>query len=186
MIYLTLFYEFFKIGLFSVGGGLATLPFLAVLSSKYGWYTTSMLADMLAISESTPGAIGINMATYSGYYAAGVLGGIVATLSLTLPALIIIVAIAKFLNKFKTNRYVESCLCILRPAVTALILNAIIEVYKVTFLDLDSFEEANNLLSIIDVKSFILFFMFFAVMSKIKIHPFFYILAGGLIGLFLF
>ena len=90
MVYLQLFIEFFKIGLFAVGGGLATIPFLMDLPEKYDWYTKADMASMLAISESTPGPVGINMATYAGYNAAGISGGIVATLSLVHPTLLII------------------------------------------------------------------------------------------------
>ena len=91
MIYLLLFWEFFKTGLFAVGGGLATLPFLTQMSVSHpDWFTTQMLADMIAVSESTPGPIGVNMATYVGYTVAGIPGAIVATCSLVLPSLIII------------------------------------------------------------------------------------------------
>ena len=90
MIYLQLAFEFFKIGLFSIGGGMATLPFLMDLTKKYNWYTASELANIVAISESTPGPVGVNMATYAGYNAAGIPGALIATLSLTAPALIIV------------------------------------------------------------------------------------------------
>ena len=85
MIYLTLFYEFFKVGLFSVGGGVATIPFYMELADKYDWLTTQMLTDMIAVSESTPGPIGINLATYAGFRAAGIPGALVATFSTVLP-----------------------------------------------------------------------------------------------------
>ena len=93
MIYLQLAFEFFKIGLFSIGGGMATLPFLMDLTTKYNWYTASELANVVAISESTPGPVGVNMATYAGYNAAGIPGALIATLSLTAPALIIILSL---------------------------------------------------------------------------------------------
>ena len=121
MIYFQLFYEFFKIGLFALGGGLATLPFLYNLAAKYPWFDASMLPNMIAVSESTPGPIGVNMATYAGYSAAGISGGIVATLGLVTPSIIIIMIIAGFLNKFQENLYVKSAFYGLRPAVTALI-----------------------------------------------------------------
>ncbi|MBR6348683.1 MAG: chromate transporter, partial [Spirochaetales bacterium] len=88
MIYLRLFWEFFKTGLFAMGGGMATVPFLFDISAKTGWFTASELADMIAISESTPGPIGVNMATYVGFTTAGIPGGIVATFGLFCPALI--------------------------------------------------------------------------------------------------
>ena len=103
MIYIQLFCEFFKIGLFAVGGGLATLPFLYDLASKYPWFDATMLPNMIAISESTPGPIGVNMATYAGFSATGIIGGIIATLGLVTPSIMIIMIIASFLNKFKEN-----------------------------------------------------------------------------------
>ena len=100
-----LFIEFFKTGLFAIGGGLATLPFLYDLSDKYDWFDRGMLANMIAISESTPGPIGVNMSTYAGFNAEGVVGGIVATVALVMPSLIIIIIVAKFLGKFNDNKY---------------------------------------------------------------------------------
>ena len=103
MTLLRLMLEFIKTGLFSVGGGLATLPFLYEMSDATGWFSHADIADMIAVSESTPGAIGINMSTYAGFKTAGVLGGILATLALAFPSVVIILIIAKFLNKFRDN-----------------------------------------------------------------------------------
>ena len=108
MIYLQLFYEFFKTGLFAVGGGMATLPFLSAIAEKTGWFTQGMLADMIAVSESTPGPIGVNMATYVGFTTAGVPGAIAATLGLITPSVIIILIIARFLKAFRDNQYVDA------------------------------------------------------------------------------
>ena len=107
MIYLRLFYEFFKVGLFSVGGGLATLPFLYDISDTTGWFTHGQLADMLAISESTPGPIGINMATYVGFTTGGIPGAVIATVGIITPSIIVILLIAKFLQAFRDNKYVK-------------------------------------------------------------------------------
>ena len=93
MIYLSLFYEFFKAGLFAVGGGLATIPFMKEIALKTGWFTLSQLTDMIAVSESTPGPMGVNCATYVGYETAGLLGGVIATLGLIAPSIIIIIII---------------------------------------------------------------------------------------------
>ena len=93
MIYLQLFWEFFKTGLFAIGGGMATVPFLFDISARTGWFTASELANMIAVSESTPGPIGINMATYVGFETAGILGSVIATLGLVIPSIIIIVII---------------------------------------------------------------------------------------------
>ena len=118
MILLRLFWEFFQIGLFSIGGGLATLPFLYNLGARTGWFTTGQVADMLAVSESTPGPIGINMATYVGFTTAGIPGSIIATLGLVAPSIIIIILVAAAMKAFRNNRYVDAAFYTLRPAST--------------------------------------------------------------------
>jgi len=124
MIYLRLFYEFFKTGLFAVGGGLATLPFLSDMANRTGWFTQAQLADMLAVSESTPGPIGVNMATYVGFTTAGISGSLVATLGLITPSVIIILIIARILRAFRDNRYVDAAFYGLRSASTAMVASA--------------------------------------------------------------
>ena len=106
-----LFAEFFKTGLFAIGGGLATLPFLYDMADKYDWFTKDMISDMIAISESTPGPMGINMATYTGFQNMGVLGSIIATVGLVMPSVIIIIWVSKFLEKFRENQYVDTSYC---------------------------------------------------------------------------
>lgn len=135
MIYVLLFLEFFKIGLFAVGGGLVTLPFLFDLSDKYGWFSATELADMIAVSESTPGPIGINMATFAGFNTAGILGGLLATLGLVFPSVVIIIWVAKMLDKYRFNVRVQNVLEGLRPAVLALILFAGLQIAKITVTD---------------------------------------------------
>lgn len=134
MIYLQLFYEFFKVGLFSIGGGLATVPFLTDMSSRTGWFTSGDLANMIAISESTPGPLGVNMATYVGFHTGGVPGGIVATLGLVCPAIVIIALIAGFLKKFRESRIVDAVFYGIRPASTALITAALAEVVSIALM----------------------------------------------------
>lgn len=121
MIYLQLFWEFFKAGLFAIGGGLATLPFLQDMAAKTGWFTTDQLADMIAISECTPGPIGVNMATYAGFLTKGVPGGIIATIGLITPSVIIVIIVARILKKFKDSQLVQDIFYGLRPASTGLI-----------------------------------------------------------------
>lgn len=133
MIWLRLFFEFFKIGLFSVGGGLATIPFLTELGEKTGWFTSGQLADMIAISESTPGPMGVNMATYVGFASGGIGGGIVATLGLVCPSVIVILIIAKFLQKFRQSRVVDGVFYGLRAASVALITSAMLQVAGIAF-----------------------------------------------------
>ncbi|MDF2595472.1 MAG: chromate transporter [Clostridia bacterium] len=183
MNYLLLFWEFFKIGLFALGGGLATLPFLYDLADKYTWLDASILPDMIAISESTPGAIGVNMATYTGYSSSGILGGIIATLGLVTPSIIIIILIAKFLNKFNENFYVKSAFYGLRPAVTALIALAGFEVFKVSIITLGQFELTHQLIDLVDIKSTLLFVVMVFLINKYKKHPVFYILGGAAFGI---
>lgn len=138
MILLRLFWEFFKTGLFSVGGGLATLPFIYNISDKTGWFTHQQIADMIAVAESTPGPIGINMATYVGFTSAGVVGSLVATLGIITPDIIIILIIAMFLKKFRESKLVESAFYGLRPASAALIAAAGWSVVKISLLHLDA------------------------------------------------
>lgn len=180
MIYLTLAYEFFKIGLFSIGGGMATLPFLMDLTVKYDWYTASELANMIAISESTPGPVGINMATYAGYNAAGVPGAVVATLSLTAPALIIIIVIAKFLENFSENPTVKAVFYGIRPTVAALIGYAVWELIKIAL------AVTINGATQIDYTSVFIFlaaFFLLQVDRLKKLHPLVWIVAGAIIGI---
>ena len=119
---LTLCLEFFRTGLLAVGGGLATLPFLTEMSKRYpGWFDTGMLSDMIAVSESTPGPIGINMASYVGFTVAGIPGALCTTLSLVLPSIVVITIVARILQQFKENRIVKAMFSGLRPAVTGLI-----------------------------------------------------------------
>lgn len=124
MTYFILALEFFKIGLFAVGGGLVTVPFLYDLTEQYDWFTAKELTDMIAVSQSTPGPVGINMATYVGYKAAGVWGSLLATLSLVTPSVIVVYLISKILTKWKDNPNVLRVLGGIRPAVLALILFA--------------------------------------------------------------
>lgn len=133
MIYIRLFWEFFKTGLFSVGGGMATLPFLYAMSAKTGWFTTAQLADMVAVSESTPGPIGVNMATYVGFTTAGIPGSLVATIGLVTPSVIIILFIARVLQQFRQNRYVDAAFYGLRPCSVGLIAAAGLLVAKMAF-----------------------------------------------------
>jgi chromate transporter len=121
MIYLKLFLEFFRAGLFAVGGGLATIPFLTDISLRTGWFSQADLTNMIAVSESTPGPMGVNMASYVGYTVGGIPGGVVATLGLVTPSIIIILIVAAFLNRFRNNPTVEAIFYGLRPASTGLI-----------------------------------------------------------------
>ena len=142
MIYLQLFFEFFKVGLFAIGGGLATIPFLTDMGARTGWFSAGELANMIAISESTPGPMGVNMATYVGFHTGtlaggtlgGILGGVIATLGLVCPSIIVILIIAGFLKKFRESRGVDAVFYGIRPASTALIAAALVEVCAIALM----------------------------------------------------
>ncbi len=130
MLYLRLFFEFFKTGLFAVGGGMATLPFMYDISDRTGWFTHAQLADMIAVSESTPGPIGVNMATYVGFATGGVPGAIVATLGVITPSVIVILIVARILKSFRENVYVDSAFYGLRPCSMAMIGGALADLFN--------------------------------------------------------
>ena len=134
MLYLRLFFEFCKVGLFSIGGGLATIPFLTELGSRTGWFTAGQMADMIAVSESTPGPMGVNMATYVGFTTGGVPGGIIATLGLIFPSIVIILVISAFLQRFRQSKVVDSVFYGLRAASAALITAAMLQVAKIALM----------------------------------------------------
>ena len=185
-IYLLLFWEFLKTGLFAIVGGLATLPFLYDIASRYDWFDAAILPDMIAISESTPGPIGINMATYAGFNVAGVAGSIIATLAEIIPSIIIILIIARFLEKFKGNAIVQNAFYGLRPAVCALIATAAVQVLETSVLTLDAFKANPGITTLFDLKSLILFVvvMILTHLPKIKkLHPVVFLAASAVVGI---
>lgn len=199
--FLLLVYEFFKTGLFAVGGGLATVPFLKRMAEtyyeKYGWFSVRELTDMIAVSESTPGPIGVNMATYAGFRAGfphggvptGFLGGVLATLALVAPSVIVILIVSRFLQKFKTNALVEGAFYGIRPCSTSLIAAAMLDVLLLScfefgagahsFLNL-TFPTAARLPSL----AFYFLLIPFAARFQ-KVHPAVFIAVGALAGILL-
>lgn len=178
-----MFFEFFKTGLFAVGGGLATLPFLYEIAEKYDWFDKNIISDMIAISESTPGPIGINMATYSGFTCFGLPGALLSTTGLVLPSVIVIIIVANFLNKFKENKLVQSGFYGLRPAVTGLIAVAALEVFKESVINIEAFLADMNILSLFCIPACILFLILFFVNRKWKPHPLIIILIAAIVGI---
>ena len=120
-LFIQIFLQFFHIGLFSFGGGYATLPFLYDIAEKFQWYSIDKLTDMIALSSITPGPLGVNMATFSGFSTSGIMGAIIATFAIMLPSFIIVSVVYKVLDKFKTNGYVQSIIKSLKPAGCALL-----------------------------------------------------------------
>ena len=179
-VFWDLFIEFFQIGLFAVGGGPATIPFLMDLPSRHDWYEVSDVAKILAVSESTPGPIGINMATYAGYNAAGFAGGIVATFSLVLPSLIVIILIAKLLENFSKNMFVKSAFHTIRPAVTGLIATAVLGIWQTT---LFTAADGSFRFPAFQVILCAVFFVGMNIKKLKKLHPAFWILCGAVVGI---
>ena len=175
MTLLLLFFEFFKVGLFAIGGGMATLPFLFDLSDRYPeWMSYADISNMIAVSEATPGPMGVNMATYVGNNVAGLIGGITATLGLVAPSIIIILIIARVLDKFKGNKYVDYAFYGLRAVVIALIAYAGFQVFTVALYNGVS----------IRVTETIIFAVMFALMIIFrKLHPIIWIAIAAAVGL---
>ena len=187
MIYIRLFYEFFKAGLFAIGGGLATLPFLYDIGERTGWFTSQDVADMIAISESTPGPIGINMSTYVGYSTQGIPGAIVATLGIITPSIIIIIAIAGFLKKFKDNFYVKSVFYGFRPASAGLIAAAGFSVVLITLVNVPLFQQTGSFIDLFNLKSIAVAAVIFVLTNNIKqtkkLHPVVFIAGSAVVGI---
>ncbi len=179
---LLLFFNFFRIGLFAIGGGLATLPFLYELSADTGWFTVQDISNMVAISESTPGPMGVNMATYVGNIISGPLGGLIATLGLICPSIIIIILISKILDKFRSSKLVDHIFYGLRPASTALITAAGIGVAELAFLKPDVFEVTGSVIDLISWPCLIMAVIWWFALKKWNLHPIVYIIAAGVVG----
>ena len=196
MILLRLFWEFFKTGLFAVGGGMATVPFLQDISAKTGWYTSGQLADMIAVSESSPGPLGVNMATYVGYTVGsqqlggagmGVVGAIVSTLGLIFPSIVVILIIGYFLKRFRDSKIVDSALYGLRPASVALISAAGVDIVLFAILRVDSIYEIGK--ASLSWKAAVLALAVFAGTNLVprlkKIHPIWFIFFSAVAGILL-
>lgn len=189
-LYLKLFWEFFKTGLFAIGGGMATIPFLYDISDATGWFSRNDLANMIAVSESTPGPIGVNMATYVGFLsgstvggtAGALLGAVVATLGLITPSIIVILIVAAILKSFRDNQYVNSAFYGLRPASTGLIAAAGLSVMAVNLL-----VEGQSGFAAINWKGWILAVILWLLTNKVKktkgLHPIVFIGLSAVAGI---
>ena len=187
MILFRLFWEFFKTGLFAVGGGMATLPFLYDMSARTGWFTQARLADMIAVSESTPGPIGVNMATYVGFETAGIPGAVVATLGLICPSIIIILLIARVLKQFRESKTVDAIFYGLRPCSIALIAAAGLLVARVTFLNQDALAAGFNPAELLRWKELLLAAVLLVLTRFVKplkkLHPVVFIALSAAVGI---
>lgn len=163
-----LFIEFFKIGLFSFGGGYATIPFLYHISQEYNWYSIDELTQMTAVASITPGPVGINVATYAGLKSAGILGSLLATIAEMLPSLFLVIFVSKLLKKYSDNFYVKTIIETLKPISCALLCSVAIGLIK---------PEVN------DVKALILLTFLLLLSWKTKKDPLFYIVISAFAGL---
>lgn len=194
MIYLHLFWEFFKTGLFAIGGGMATIPFLYDLSDKTGWFSHNDLANMIAVGESTPGPIGVNMATYVGYITGmqeggvltALLGAVIATVGLVTPSVIVILIVAAVLKSFRDNQHVNNAFYGLRPASTGLIAAAGISVIISNLFFTEQFA-AGNILGGINWKGIVLAVVLWVLTNVVKKtkkwHPIVFIGLAALVGI---
>jgi len=173
-----LYMEFFQMGLFAVGGGLATLPFFFRLADKYDWLTPEQIGNMLAIVQSSPGALGVNMSAQAGYCAAGIPGAIIAPLGLVSPSIIIIVIVARMFAAFKENRIVAAVFKGLRPAATGLLGAAGLCAWKLSLYN-PAFTAWYELLH---WKECLLLILLFLGISRLKFHPIIYIIIAGVAG----
>lgn len=187
MTLLLLFFEFFKTGLFAVGGGMATLPFLYDMSARHPeWFSAAQLADMIAVSESTPGPIGVNMATYVGFETSGVPGALVATLGLVTPSVIVILIVARMLKAFRSNKTVDAVFYGLRPCSVGLIAAAGILVVKIALFRFDAYAASGIFTDIFNWKALALAAMLLVLTRVVKatkkLHPVVFILASAAAG----
>ena len=180
---LRLIFHFFRTGLFAVGGGLATLPFLYEMAEVTGWFNQQDILNLLAVSESTPGPIGINMSTYVGFITSGIPGAVVASLALAAPSIIVILLVIRVLDKFKGSPVVEGIFKGLRPASIGLITSAFLGVVKESLLYLDKFAGLSTLLSVFNWKGIVLAAALFFLMKKWKKHPIVYIAIAAAVGI---
>ena len=187
MTIIRLFYEFLKIGLFSVGGGMATLPFLYDMSDKTGWFTYAQIADMLAVSESTPGPIGINMATYVGYTTAGIPGALAATIGTIIPGIALVLIITAILDKFRNNVYVEGAFYGLRPASVGLITAAGILVVEIYLMNTALYQQTGSIADLFQWKAIVLAALLLVLTRWVKktkgLHPVYFIVFSAVVGI---
>ena len=184
-IYFTLFWEFFKTGLFAIGGGMATLPFLSSMAERFPWLTQEQLANMIAVSESTPGPLGINCATYAGYNAAGVPGAIIASISEVLPSYIIILIISKMLRRFSQSKYVSFAFGGLRPAATGLIAAAAWGVVSIVLFNFSAFA-SGGIAAVFNIGAasvFALMMVLTNIKPLKKLHPLYFIAFAAVLGI---
>lgn len=180
--YFLLFYEFSKIGVLAIGGGYAALPFLYYIQSKYDWFSIDELTNMIAVANITPGPVGINMATYTGYTTANLIGAVIATLSIVFLPFIFVLLISKLFNKFKNCNFINGIFLGLRPASCALLSVIAIQLLKNTFIG-EGEIQLGAMFANADMKAIFLFILMIIPFSFVKKNPLLIIIAGALGGI---
>ncbi len=175
--YFLLMFEFLKVGLFTYGGGYASLPFLYHMCEIYNWFTTDQLTQMIAISGITPGPIGLNMATFAGFRALGFKGAFLSSLALILPMLLITSQVFRLYKKFSESECVKAVLYVLRPTSCALIASVGIKLfYELILKNSFSFEK-------FDYLGFVLVLILFVLTFKLKRDPIIYMAIAAIFGI---
>lgn len=182
MIYAQLFFQFFKIGLFAFGGAYATIPFLYDISDRFGWFSHADILNMLALSQTLPGPIGINMATFAGLKVAGVAGGLIASFALVLPSLILVSIVFHFLKKFSKHPILNAVLWGLRPAASAMIAYALVIIINSVLFNFDKFNMSGEIFDIFKIKAVIILAILVLFNLKTKIHPSLNVIIAGVLG----
>lgn len=180
---LKIYFEFFKVGLFTFGGGLASIPFLYDISDRLGWYTNEQLADVIAIAGSCPGVLGTNMCSYLGYLIDGPLGALITSLGFMTPSVIIVLIVSRFISKFRENKIVNAAFYGLRAASVGLIASALLSVIKISILNLEAFKASGSLLQIVSLPNLALAVVAFFVMKKWNPHPVFALGGCAVVGI---
>lgn len=184
---LELFCIFFYIGLFTIGGGLVAITSMQQIVVGRGWITSEKFFNMVAISESTPGPIGVNMATYIGCEFHGFLGGVVATLGEVLPSLICIILIAKFFARIQEKPLVKSVFSCLRPVTAGVVLVVCAQIFSLSLLNLGAASKISeglaSLAQLFKWKSLAFYLLAVLALFKTKVHPIAIVLAGALFGI---
>ena len=178
-------FEFFKTGLFAFGGGLATIPFLEEMGTNFGWFSVNTLTTMIAISESTPGPMGVNMATYVGYHTYGIVGGIITSLALVAPSIIVVCIIASMYDQFKQSKVIQAIFRSLRPAVVGFIISACIGIFLTTLFNIDLFNTTKNIFKLLNFYSIITVTILLIMNHYKKINPIYTIIGCAIIGIIL-
>lgn len=184
-LYAILYFEFFKIGLFSMGGGYATLPFLYHISEQYHWFSAQELTQMLAISSITPGPVGLNVATFTGFKTAGLMGSIIATTAIMTPSFFMVILISNMLKKCEDNFYMKSALYALRPTTAAMIGAVGVHLFKDSIIRSSEFQlfSFSNILNFVDIKALVLLIFLFILSFKLKRDPTIYLAIGAVAGI---